>query len=81
MIDKKHIDDLTMAYIYSYDKAMDETKNPNFAVQIAAGVTAVVSAERQQERLSGLDPFKILLENIMSGSDREEGDGAAGAEM
>lgn len=65
MIDKKHIDDLTMAYIYSYDKAMAETKNPNFAAQIPAGVTAVVSTERQQERPSGLDPFKILHKNFI----------------
>lgn len=83
MVDKKHIDDLTMAYIHSYDRAMAEVKNSSFATQIAIGVTMAVSVEKERERQSGLDPFKILLENIVSGaSDREEGNGgkAAGEE-
>lgn len=81
MIDKKHIDDLTMAYIYSYDKAMAETRNSNFAVQIAMGVTMAVNVERQRERMSEIDPFKMLIENLVGGPDQEDGEGAAGAEM
>jgi len=81
MIDKKHIDDLTMAYIHSYDRAMAETKNSSFAAQIAIGVTMAVSVEKERERMSEIDPFKMLIENLMGGPDQEDGEGAAGAEM
>lgn len=77
-MDKRKVEDLTMIYIHSYDKAMAEVKNPNFAVQIATNITLVAASIRQQERQSALDPFKILFENITGGAGQDESNGAAG---
>lgn len=35
---------LTTAYIYSYNLALQEVRNPNLAAQIAAAVTMVINA-------------------------------------
>lgn len=61
-----------------YDKAIAEVGNPNFAVQIAMGITLVAAIIRQQEQRSALDPFKILFENITGGTDQDGNTGAAG---
>lgn len=38
MIIKEKAESLTMAYIHSYNLAMKEIRNPNFANQIAANI-------------------------------------------
>ena len=64
MINKEYVENLTMAYIYSYNRAMNEIKNPTFAAQITACVIwAIANVEQgKQEPVSSL--FEILLTNI-----------------
>ena len=43
MITKKMIEDVTQVYLQSYTIALNETHNPNLAVQCATGVTMVLA--------------------------------------
>lgn len=87
MIDKSMIETLTRIYIYSYGIAMQEVKNPSFAVEIAMSVTMLFKATETQKKPEQLkiNPMEYLLASIMQGAqqedDAEPGDGPEMKEM
>lgn len=66
-LDKGQIESVTMEYIYSYNKAMEETKNPGFASQAAIAIIFVLCSTRQSDNsnIKFVDPMEIIFSNIM----------------
>ena len=63
MINKDQIEDATRAYLYSYNLALKEAKNPNFAVQVATGVVmAVLLVNKPQPQQ--ISPLQLILESM-----------------
>lgn len=63
MISKDQIEDATRAYLYSYNLALKEAKNPNFAVQVATGVVmAVLLVNKPQPQQ--INPLQLILESM-----------------
>lgn len=69
-MNKEYVENLTMAYIYSYNAAMQEVKNPNFATQIAMSVIATINMG-EQNREPVQNPLKILLEHMAKVQEQE----------
>lgn len=69
-MNKEFVENLTMAYIYSYSKAIQEVKNPNFATQIAMSVIATINMGEQIGK-PVQNPLKILLEHMTKVQERE----------
>lgn len=67
-IDKNMIEDATLAYIYSYNIAMKEVHNPNFAVQIAFSVSMLFINQLKQQRI---DPMQVLMAAMEQMSQQE----------
>lgn len=65
MINKEMIEDATQIYLHSYTVALNETRNPNLAVQCATGVTMVLANMVKQKQQN--DPMGVLFAAIMSG--------------
>lgn len=63
MLNKDYIEDITKAYVHSYNVAMREVKNPNLATQAATGVVLAIHATEQQKQQAA-DPFKALFTHI-----------------
>ena len=47
MLNKEYVKDMTMAYIHSYNVAIQEVKNPNLATQIAMSVILAIHTTEQ----------------------------------
>lgn len=63
MISKDQIEEATRAYLYSYNLALKEAKNPNFAVQVATGVVmAVLLVNKPQPQQ--INPLQLILESM-----------------
>lgn len=58
MISKELVEDLTMAYIHSYNMAMQVVRNPEFATNIALNTVMIISATKQKQKT--VDPLEIL---------------------
>lgn len=58
MITKELIEDVTQVYLHSYTVALNETRNPNLAVQCATGVTMVLANMVRQKPQN--DPMGML---------------------
>ncbi|MCM1119356.1 MAG: hypothetical protein NC543_08355 [bacterium] len=65
MITKEMIEDATQVYLHSYTVALNETHNPNLAVQCATSVTMVLANIIRQKPQN--DPMGMLFTAIMSG--------------
>lgn len=65
MITKELIEDVTQVYLHSYTVALNETRNPNLAVQCATGVTMVLANMVRQKPQN--DPMGMLFAAMMSG--------------
>jgi len=65
MITKEMIEDVTQAYLHSYTIALNETRNPNLAIQCATGVTMVLANMVRQKPQS--DSMSMLFAAMMSG--------------
>ena len=75
MLNKGYIEDMTMAYIHSYNVAMKEVKNPNLATQIAMSVILAIHTTEQQKQQQQAGPFETLFAHIvaqMQGKGSEE---------
>lgn len=73
-MNKEYVENLTMAYIYSYNTAMQEVKNPNFAAQIAVSVITAIEIHHQPEHPK-LNPFEMLFANIAAQAKAQKGEG------
>lgn len=63
MISKDQIEDATRAYLYSYDLAFKEVRNPDLATQAAMSVVmAVLMVNKPQQKQ--VNPFQIIFESI-----------------
>ncbi len=62
MLDKVKTENTTKAYIHSYNIAMEITKNPDFAVQIALNVIIAMLAVEPKEPM--FNPFREVIELI-----------------
>lgn len=70
MINKEQIEDATRAYLYSYDLALEEVKNPDLAVQVAMSVVmAVLMVNKPQQKQ--YNPFQLILESIAAKARQE----------
>lgn len=69
-MNREYVENLTMAYIYSYNTAMQEVKNPNFAVQVAMSVITTINMGEQIGK-PVQNPLKILLEHMAKVQERE----------
>lgn len=65
MITKEMIEDMTQVYLHSYTVALNETHNPNLAVQCATSVTMVLANMVRQKPQN--NPMEMLLSAMMSG--------------
>lgn len=65
MITKEMIEDMTQVYLHSYTVALNETHNPNLAVQCATSVTMVLANMVRKKPEN--DPMGILVAAMMSG--------------
>lgn len=78
MRNEKLIQDSTKAYMIAYNAAMQETRNPNMAAQIASVVTmsymnvfkAEVEQEQQAQSLLGI--MLSMVEQVRQGEDDSE---------
>ncbi len=70
MLNKNCVEDMTMAYIHSYNVAMHEVKNPEFATQIATSVILAIHATEQQKRQE-TNPFETLFAHIATQMQRK----------
>lgn len=61
MLNKEYVKDMTMAYIHSYNVAIQEVKNPNLATQIAMSVILAIHTTGQQKQAG---PFETLFAHI-----------------
>ncbi len=73
MLNKEYVESLTKTYIYSYTVAMQEVKNPDFAVQIAMNVVGMIYAIEQQKH-SESNPLGALIMNIAAQALAQEKD-------
>lgn len=71
MITKELIEDVTQVYLHSYTVALNETRNPNLAVQCATGVTMVLANMVRQKPQN--DPMSMLFAAMMSGMTQAQG--------
>lgn len=69
MLDKVKTENTTKAYIHSYNIAMEITKNPDFAVQIALNVIIAMLAAEPKEPM--FNPFREVIELIVAQMQRE----------
>ena len=77
MINKEQIEMLTKAYITSYNTAMEQVKNPEFATQIAMGVLMVANMAEQNNSKSSvkvLNPLEIIFSQVAKQVQEEEGE-------
>ena len=51
MMDDERIESMTQNYIKSYKIALQEVKNPNLAIQIAASVVMLADTQEQQDKM------------------------------
>lgn len=61
---KKQAEDLTKAYIHSYNLAMEEVRNPGFATQVALGVTTSIAMATPKRNVAVVDPFEVILAHM-----------------
>lgn len=59
MNNQEHFETLTEGYMISYNKAMEITHNPDFAVQVAMAVIVAESMKPQPQN-NRIDPFTLL---------------------
>ena len=64
MITKELIEDVTQVYLHSYSVALNETRNPNLAVQCATGVTMVLANMVRKKPQN--NPLEMLFAAMMS---------------
>ncbi len=74
MLNKVKTENITRAYIHSYNIAMEITKNPDFAVQIALNVIIAMLAVEPKEPM--FNPFQAVIEQMAAqvhkeGSEKE----------
>ena len=65
MIIKEKAESLTMAYIHSYNLAMKEMRNSDFANQIAANIVFVIAKTESKTEQPMFNPFEMVLKNVM----------------
>lgn len=66
---EEKIVEMTDAYITSYTRALEKTKNPNLAIQVAMGVCAILQSQppKQEPQAAGMDPMGLFLAMALSG--------------
>lgn len=69
MLNKVKTENITRAYIHSYNIAMEITRNPDFAVQIALNVIIAMLAVEPKEPM--FNPFREVIELIAAQVQRE----------
>lgn len=69
MLNKVKTENITRAYIHSYNIAMEITKNPDFAVQIALNVIMAMLAVEPKEPV--LNPFQAIIEQMAAQTQRK----------
>lgn len=62
---KEYYEEMTEAYVYSYNRAMELVKNPNFATQIAMSVIMMETTARKNKEPE-LNPSGMLAAFTMS---------------
>jgi hypothetical protein len=80
MIDQQKIEELTMAYIHSYNVALRETRNPNMAVQVATSIVMTIGAMPKKQQ--AVNPLEILMmaTAMQKGEKKEDDDNKGGAD-
>ena len=63
MLSKEKTENATRAYINSYNVAMEMTRNPNLAVQIATNVIMVMLVAEPKE--PAFNPFQAIIEQMV----------------
>lgn len=70
-MNENEIIEMTDAYLTSYMRALEKTKNPGLVAQAAMSVCAVLSTRPQkQEPQEAGNPFDLLLAMVLSGLKR-----------
>lgn len=72
MLSKEKTENTTRAYIHSYNVAMEMTRNPNLAVQIATNVIMVMLMTEPKEPM--FNPLQAVIEQMVQAQNegREE---------
>lgn len=63
MLSKEKTENATQAYIHSYNVAMEMTRNPNLAVQIATNVIMVMLMTEPKEPM--FNPLQAVIEQMV----------------
>lgn len=63
MLSKEKTENTTKAYIHSYNVAMEITRNPNLAAQVAANVIMVMLATEPKEPM--FNPLQAVIEQMV----------------
>ncbi len=69
MLNKVKTENITRAYIHSYNIAMEITKNPDFAVKIAFNVIMAMLAVEPKEPM--FNPFQAVIKQMAAQMQRE----------
>ena len=62
---------LTAAYIHSYNLALKEVKNPNFAAQIATAVIMVIDLNMPKQQ--SVNPLEVLFAQMAAAAQERTG--------
>lgn len=68
---KQQAEELTKAYIASYNMAMKEVRNPEFAAQIAGVVVIAINGTLPKQNIE-VNPFIGLVAQMMAAKAQEE---------
>lgn len=71
-MNKEFVENLTMAYIYSYSIAVKEVKNQNLATQIAASVITAIAITTRGDRQT-FNPLELLFAHIQKQAGQQDG--------
>lgn len=80
MMNEQRVEELTKAYIHSYNVALKETRNPNMAVQVATSVIMTMNA--MPEKRQAVNPLEMLMmaAAMQSEGKKKDDDGKGGAD-
>ena len=80
MINKEYVEELTMVYIHSYNKAMNEIRNPSLAVQAAMSVIMAIANIELAERRPPANPLEALFTSIAGSLSKQKEENQDSAE-
>lgn len=72
MFDKNLVEDSTRAFIRAYTIALEETKNPNLAHQIAGSVLMVLNMNKPRQTINPLELMAAVFASQKKNDDGED---------